>query len=62
MNLYSYFYRNKKSETCVGIVRTESEKDALIIAAKNLHCDMSEVEVEIVEINEDGFCELYYGA
>lgn len=61
MNLYRYFYRDKRSETCVGIVRTESEKDALIIAAKHLHCDRAEVEVEIVEFSEDGFCELYYG-
>lgn len=54
MNLYRYFYRDKRSDTCVGIVRTESEKDALIIAAKHLHCDRAEVEVEIVEFSEDG--------
>lgn len=61
MNLYRYFYRNKRSETCVGIVRTKSVEDAKTIAAKYLQCDRTEVEVRAVEVNGDGFCELYYG-
>lgn len=61
MNLYRYFYRTKRSETCVGIVSTESTKEAKTIAAKYLQCDRSEIEVEAIKFNEDGFCELYYG-
>lgn len=61
MNIYRYFYRTKKNETCVGIVKTGSKKDARIIAARHLRCNESEVEIEVVVFKEDGFCELYYG-
>lgn len=61
MNFYRYFYRTQRGDTCVGIVKAESGKNARIIAAKHLRCSVSEVEVEVVEFKEDGFCELYYG-
>lgn len=61
MNFYKYFYRTRKGETCVGIMKTESKKNARFIAAKHLQCSELEVEVEVVTFKEDGFCELYYG-
>ena len=44
----------------MGIVRAESEGEARVIASKHLHCDVSEVTAEAIELQEDGFCEIYY--